>query len=206
MASCHATCRIGGWSKTCQAITESPWTHPAKPCPRLSTTTLSESQQNGAAGLKTVGLQKLIINTRLFLHILVSRPSDSGVWVFHGGWKLQPLQLGCSCTSPLRCPGDEDVPGPHPDTGGSRGRPDAAAEELPARPPPLPGRTRARQARAAAMGPEPAGGTSGRIQTPRPYVAPSGSARLLHSAAHQFRLGPEGAGPSGVLSQAKPGS
>lgn len=29
-----------------------------------------------------------LINSRLFLHLLVSEPSDSSFWVFHSGWKL----------------------------------------------------------------------------------------------------------------------
>jgi len=37
---------------------------------------------------------------------------------------------------------------------------------------------KARQARAGAMGPEPAGSTQGWIQAPQPPLAPSGSARL----------------------------
>lgn len=39
--------------------------------------------------LKTVRLQNFfLINSRLFLHLLVSEPSDSSFWVFHSGWKL----------------------------------------------------------------------------------------------------------------------
>lgn len=78
-ASCCITCRIWcqSWSKVCQAIKKSPRTHPDKMCPRLSDRTPSESQKNYEMGLKTERLQKFLINTHLFLHLLVSEPSDS---------------------------------------------------------------------------------------------------------------------------------
>lgn len=203
VASCHVTCRIRDWSETCQATTTSPWTELDKLWPHFSTTTSSESQQNGMSGLKTVRLQKLLTNTHLFLHLLVSQPSDSWVWVFHGGWKLQQPQLRRSCTSPLCCPGDEDVPGPHPKAARSTDGLGAAAgcQLRLASPSSSTVRQDEGTVRAGAMSRQHPG------TDPSP-VAVNGTIRqrkALHNTAHQLRLGLEGAGPRGVPSRAKPG-
>lgn len=208
VASCHITCRIRGWSKTCQAITKSLWTHTDKLCPRLSTTTPLESQQNGTACLKTDRLQKLLVNIHPFLHLLVSQPSDSWVWGFHSGWKLQQLQLRCSRTSPPRCPGDEGVPDPHPKTARSRDRPNTAAGcQLRVA---SPSSSAAQEDEGTASQSQCNGARASRQHSgtdPSP-TAVSGTiwqCEALHSTAHQLRVGLEGAGPSGDLSQAKPG-
>lgn len=122
-------------------------------------------------------------------------------WGFHSGWKLQQLQLQCSHTSPLHCPGDEDVPGPHPRTARHRDDPNAAASCQLAVATPCPSTTHEDDGTASQSG-----CNGARASRQQPGTDPSH--KWLHRAergsarrSHQFRLGLEGAGP--VLGQAQ---
>lgn len=139
------------------------------------------------------------MNTHLCFHLLFSHPSKTCAWVFHVGWKLQQLRLGCSHTSPLDQPEDEDVPGPHP---GSRDHSNRVAEcQLRASSPSFPAarRMKAQPARAGATGSEPTGSTR---MDPGPTAGSSSTRLCLPVQTGTERL--RGAGV--VLAEAQPAS
>lgn len=89
----------------------------------------------------------------------------------------------------LKQPGTDTAPTEQP----------VVSKKLPAHPSPPHRRMKAWQARASRQHP-------GMDPSPMAISGTIWQREALHSAAHQFRLGLEGASPSGVLPQAKPGS